>query len=199
MRQGIDEFAMVGERIHVVGSSSSGKSTLGARLAELRDAPLVELDALNWLPNWTSLQAEDPSRLERRFRDATRGPRWVAAGSYLAFAQRAFWPRLDTVVWLDLPGPQLAVRVLRRSWRRWRGNELLWGTNRERFWPQLALWRREESLLWYVVTQHARKRRNLLAHARDPRWARIAFVRLVSAADVDAFVQAVERDAKARR
>ena len=115
----------------------------------------------------------------------------MTAGSYTATAQRAFWPRLDTIVWLDLPAPLLMWRCLRRSWRRWRTGELLWGTNVERFWPQLAMWRGEDSLLWWIATQHRRKRRATLAAMVDPRWSHIRFVRLKSSADIEAFVERV--------
>lgn len=189
-----------GTRIHVVGSSGSGKSTLAARLAAALDAEFVELDALNWAPGWVGLNATDPAALEQRFRDATAGERWVTAGSYTGIAQRAFWPRLDAIVWLDVPAGVSVLRMLRRSWQRWRRRELLWGTNVERFWPQLAVWRGEDSLLWWLVVHHARRRRQVLAAMADPRWARIRFVRLVATADVAAFAQAAEgRAAGARR
>lgn len=184
-----------GTRIHVVGSSGSGKSTLAARLAAALDAEFVELDALNWAPGWVGLNATDPAALEQRFRDATAGERWVTAGSYTSIAQRAFWPRLDAIVWLDVPAGVSVFRMLRRSWQRWRRRELLWGTNVERFWPQLAVWRGEDSLLWWLVVHHARRRRGVLAAMADPRWARIRFVRLVATADVAAFALAAERAA----
>ena len=44
----------VGRRIHVMGNSSSGKSTLAERLSRALELPLVELDALNWEPGWVS-------------------------------------------------------------------------------------------------------------------------------------------------
>ncbi len=37
----------IGRRIHVLGNTSAGKSTLGTRLAQALDVPFVELDALN--------------------------------------------------------------------------------------------------------------------------------------------------------
>ena len=181
-----------GRRIHVIGLSGSGKSTLAARLARALDTPFVDLDALNWLPGWVALNEQDPAELERRFRQATAGERWVTAGSYTGVAQRAFWPRLTTIVWLDLPVPLLVSRILRRSWRRWRSDELLWGTNRERFWLQLALWREQDSLVWLVATQQNRKRRNVKRTMTDPRWAHIHFVRLASQADVEALAETVE-------
>src|SRR5688572_585686 len=136
----------IGQRIHVIGNSGSGKSTLGAHLAGLLDIPFVELDALNWEPGWVGLNDANPAELQRRIEDATRGPQWVVAGSYFRFSQTAFWDRLQTVIWLDLPMPQLLLRTLSRSWRRWRSKELLWGTNYESFWRQLMVWKKEESL-----------------------------------------------------
>src|SRR3712207_3961923 len=182
----------IGRRIHVIGNTAAGKSTLGSRLARALEVPFVELDALNWEPGWVSLTATNPAEFERRIRAATAGDGWVVAGSYTGFAQRTFWARLQTVVWLDLPLPQLVWRVLLPPWRRWRTRELLWGTNYERFWPQLMVWRKADSLVWWVVTQQHRKRRSMLAYMADPRWAHVHFVRLTSSTEIEAFTQAVE-------
>ena len=45
-----EAHSTIGTRIHVIGNSTSGKSTLAARLAEALDAKFVELDAINWQP-----------------------------------------------------------------------------------------------------------------------------------------------------
>lgn len=172
----------LGQRILVMGNSCSGKSTLAARLATHMDRPHVNLDAINWQPDWVGLNATDPDLLEEKFRAATASEAWVVSGSYTAQAQAAFWDRLDTMIWLDLRMPVLLARVLRRSWRRWRNDELLWGTNKEKFWPQLAVWRGEDSLVWWIVTQHYRKRRAMLSYVTDPRWRHVRFVRFRSAA-----------------
>ncbi len=186
------ERSAIGQRVHVLGNSSSGKSTLGLRLSRALGVPFVELDALNWEPGWVGLNDTDPEELERRFRAATAGDGWVVAGSYTRFSQRTFWPRLETVVLLDLPLVQLVWRMLTRSWRRWRSREVLWGTNRERFWPQLMFWRKEDSLLWWIVTQHTRKRDRWVEYMADPRWSGIRFVRLTSSREIEAFVESVE-------
>ncbi len=186
---------MLGRRIHIVGHSGCGKSTLAARLAHALGLPLVELDALNWEPDWVGLNDVNPEEFERRIGHATRGDAWIVAGSYARFAQRVFWPRLETVVWLDLPLPLLLGRVLRRSWRRWRTRELLWGTNYERFWPQWKVWRKEDSLVWWVVVQGRPKRRRILSYMLEPKWAHIRFVRLTSRAEIERFAAAVEAEA----
>jgi adenylate kinase family enzyme len=177
----------IGRRIHVIGNSCSGKSTLGAQLAIALSIPFVELDALNWEPGWVGLNETNPEELERRIKKATYGDEWVVAGSYTRFSQRVFWPRLETVVWLDLPIHILIWRMLIRSWVRWRSKELLWGTNYEAFWSQLKVWNKEDSLLWWIITQHRRKRRNMLTFTAESRWQHIRFVRLRSSSEIEAF------------
>ncbi|MBT3342607.1 MAG: hypothetical protein HN712_12160 [Gemmatimonadetes bacterium] len=183
----------IGRRIAVIGNTSSGKSTLGERLARLLDVSFVEMDAINWQPNWVSLVEIDPEEFERRLGEATSGDGWVTAGSYRSFAQRVFWPRLETVIWLDPPLWRLIWRVLSRSWRRWRSKELLWGTNYERFFPQLAIWRKADSLVWWAVTQRRKKRDEYLAAMADPQWAHIRFVRLRSLEEVELFLEGVRQ------
>lgn len=182
----------IGRRIHVVGNTSAGKSTLASQLAETLGVDFVELDALNWLPGWVGLNATDPTEFERRIAEATSGDGWVVAGSYSSFSENVFWDRLETVIWLDLPLPLVLYRVVTRSWRRWRSRELLWGTNYERFFPQLAVWRKQDSLVWWAITQQQRKRRAMLAKMADPRWAHIRFVRLTSTREIQAFRRAIE-------
>lgn len=192
MRVDLHTASPIGTRIHVLGNSAAGKSTQGRRLAEVLGVPFVELDALNWEPGWRGLNHSAPAELERRIAEATAGDAWVVAGSYESFCRRVFWPRLQTVVWLDLPLPQLVWRMLRRSWRRWRTRELLWGTNYERFWHQLMIWRKDESLLWWIISQHGSKRARMLEDMVDVRWSHIRFIRLTTAREADAFVCAVD-------
>ena len=182
----------IGRKIHIAGNSCAGKSTLAQKLADRLDIPLIELDALNWLPDWIGLNDIDPDELERRIAQATAGNGWVVAGSYMNFSRKIFWPRLDTVIWIDLPVPQLLYRMLRRSWVRRRTRELLWGTNYEKFWPQLMLWKKEESLAWWIVTQQKRKQEDMAACMADPRWSHIRFIPLRSSAEVEAFVRGID-------
>ena len=58
-------------RIAVIGNTGSGKSTLAEQLAELLGVPFVELDAINWQPNWVGLHDTDPEEFKRRMAAAT--------------------------------------------------------------------------------------------------------------------------------
>ena len=179
--------SLIGERIQIIGNSCSGKSSLALEIARELCIPFVELDALHWLPNWVGLSNENPDLFRSRIRDATDGDRWVVAGSYTSFSQETFWPRLQTLIWLDLPRWRLLLRLCKRSWRRWRSRELLWGSNYERFWPQFKVWNQNDSLAWWIWTQDARRRRRLLSIAEDPQWAHIRVIRLTSVKEVELF------------
>lgn len=179
----------LGRRVIIVGASSSGKSTLGERLAELMAVPFVELDALFWKPGWVESEDEE---FCAKASEATTGEGWVVAGGYHRQTTATIWPRAETVIWLDLPLRVTVWRILRRSWMRWRRHELLWGTNEEKFWEQLKLWSRNDSLIAFTVgTRHERHRRYLGAMS-DPQWAHIRFIRLRTAAEVDLFAANVE-------
>ena len=159
--------ASLGRRVIVVGPSCSGKSTLGAQLGERLGVPFVELDAIFWKPGWR--QPEDLEFREKLL-EAHAGEGWVSAGNYLRHTREITWPMADAVIWLDFPLWLTSWRVLTRSWRRWRRNELLWGTNYERFWDQLKLWSPDDSLIAYTISRHRRNQcafEELMAEMKD--------------------------------
>ena len=89
-------------------------------------------------------------------------------GNYNSFSQEIIWPKLDTIYWLDLPLPILSLRLLRRSYRRWKNKEILWGTNTESFW-----------------NQHKRQLQAILQAKEDPKWAHINFIHLITKKQVN--------------
>ncbi len=182
-------------RIQVMGSSGSGKSTAGLRLAAALGVPHVELDALFFLPDWVERENDDFRGL---LRAATTGDAWVVSGNQTRRVLDVIWPHADTIVWLDLPLRVTIPRVLLRSWRRWRSQELLWGTNIERFWPQLALWDGRRSVVGYSIQARSRADRLLAQAMIDPRWAHIRFVRLTSQREIERFLARVEGTSEQR-
>ncbi len=181
--------AAAGPNVLVIGDSCSGKTTLAAALAGRLGLRHVELDALNWEPNWTQVSHEE---LRRRVIEAIAERGWAMDGNYggagvrdLAFAAA------DTVVWLDFPLRVTIPRTLARSWRRWRTRELLWGVNRERFWEHFLPW--DRSLIWWTLKSHRRRRVAYAAAMRDPRWEGTRFVRLRSPAEAERFLAGAGR------
>lgn len=186
---------VIGERIVVIGNTSSGKSTLAARLAEKLGGRHVELDALYWaLPNWKEPERAD---FQARMREAIRNQtRWASSGNYFGGgAREILWPHADTLIWLDMPLRTVLPRVITRSWRRWRDHELLWGTNYEEGWRHLKLWNPSESLIAFAVRYDRQKRRAYAAEFDDPRWAHLAKYRLRSPRAAAAFLEAAEAPA----
>jgi adenylate kinase family enzyme len=179
----------LGNRIVIVGSSCAGKSTLGERLAAARGAPLVDLDALYWRPNWQPTPDEE---FASRIIEATGGDRWVVAGNYSKHTMKTVWPRAETVIWLDFPLPLVLWRIVRRSWVRSRSKELLWGTNYEPFWGQFKLWS-DESLIGYSLRTHRQRRKSYAGVMESPAWSHLRFVHARTKQEVERIAKTAER------
>ena len=141
-------------RIVVVGTTSSGKSTLAKHLSARLGLDFIELDALHWEPNWQEA-AEEIFRA--RVVEATQAERWVVAGNYHA-VRDVIWPRAEAVIWLDYSLWTIFWQLTRRTFTRWWTRELLWGTNRENLWMHFKLWSDESLYHWLFKTYWRRKR-----------------------------------------
>lgn len=170
-----------GPRVHVVGTSGSGKSTVARRLAFVRGVPHIELDALHWLPGWIERDRDEFRTLLKAELDA---PAWVVDGNHLGRARDLLWARSTTIVWLDLPRHAVMRQVTTRTLRRWWRREKLWGGNRERL--RKALFSREDSILWWAWTSYARRKRQY-AELLGPSCEQ-EVIRLRSRREVDAWL-----------
>lgn len=141
-------------RMVVIGSTSSGKSTLAARLAKRLGLDFIELDALHWEANWT----EAPDELFRaRVEAATRAPGWVVAGNYHQ-VRDLIWPRAEALIWLDYGLPLVFWRLTYRTFKRALTREELWNGNRESLWTHFKLWSPDSLFHWLFKTYWRRKR-----------------------------------------
>jgi energy-coupling factor transporter ATP-binding protein EcfA2 len=104
------------KRIVIIGRTGSGKTTLARELAAALGVPHVELDALYFGPNFSTVPL---SVLRERTIAAIANDRWVTDGNKRA-VRDLVWPRADTIVWLDY---SLAVSL----WRL--GKRALWRTS----------------------------------------------------------------------
>lgn len=141
-------------RFVVIGTTGSGKSTLAGQLANKLGLDYIELDALNWGPNWTP--AGGPL-LRARVEAATRSPGWVVAGNY-SETRPVTWARAEAVIWLDYSLWVIFWRLFRRTWKRVLFREELWNGNREHLWTHLKLWSEESLFHWLFKTYWRRKR-----------------------------------------
>lgn len=138
----------------IIGTTSSGKSTLAEQLANKFGYSFIELDALHWEPNWTEAPLEV---FQERVEIALQAPGWVVAGNY-HIARDIIWAKAEAVIWLDYPFRIVFRQLTRRTFQRWWTRELLWGTNRESLWTHFKLWSEESLFHWLFKTYWRRKR-----------------------------------------
>jgi len=141
-------------RIVIVGTTSSGKSTLAKTISDNFGYDFVELDALHWEPNWQ----EAPDDIFReRVDKATQADRWVVAGNY-SVVRLLIWSRAEAVIWLDYSLWRILRQLTRRTFSRWWNQEELWNGNREKLWWHFKLWSDESLYHWLFKTYWLRKR-----------------------------------------
>ena len=141
------------ERLIVIGTSCSGKTTMARRLSGILGAPCIELDAIHWKPAWEPRPAEE---FRQMVSDVAAGERWVMDGNY-SRVRDIVWARGTTVIWLNYPFRVVFWRALCRTVRRAATREELFSGNRESF--RKSFFSRDSILLW-VITSYRRLRRN---------------------------------------
>lgn len=144
-------------RVAVIGTSGSGKTTFSRRLACAVGARHIELDAINWTPNWIDLNTHAPEDFRAKVASAIMGEHWICDGNYAAVRDLVL-KRADRLVWLDPPKSTVMRQVISRSWvRAVRGDELWPGTgNRERFSRWL---KKDHPIRWAYDTYEGRRQR----------------------------------------
>ncbi len=160
-------------RLHLIGSSGVGKTTLGRALAQALGLPFVDLDELYWEPGWQPVGHDE---LTRRVAPTLAQPGWVIVGNYRATTETHVWPRITHLVVLDLPFATLLRRTAWRTLRRGLTGEPCCNGNTE----SLRRILHRDGVLRYLLrnwhTRHARQQGlgddPALAHARVLRYER---------------------------
>jgi len=164
-----------------MGGSCSGKTFLAGRLAEQLGVPHIELDALHHGPNWNEASAEE---LQQKVRAALEGLNgWIVDGNYQRKIGNLVVDQADTIVFLDMPLSTQVRRLWRRTTRRIRERTMLWNEGNYESWRGFLL--PPNSLFWYEVRAHRRRRRNA-----DSLEAQRDVVRLRSPAEVAEWLSA---------
>src|SRR5262245_2638465 len=139
----------IGPCISIRGPTGSGKSTLGYTLRQRLGLPVVELDAIYWLPNW-QVKPLGQFRIDVKAALDACPQGWICVGNY-RYVQDLVLPHTDTVLWLRLPFRvsfwRLFKRTVVRAWTR----QPLWENN-----PNQESWRQSfcsrNSILLYAIT-----------------------------------------------
>ena len=159
----------LGNKIVIVGSTGSGKTTFAGRLSKLLDIPHVQLDSLFWKPDWCESTNEE---FRTKVEDAVSQDKWIIDGNY-ARNQDITTGNADTIIWLDYPLYKITYRVIKRSLKRVWTKEPLWHNNRESFGKLFS----HDSIVLFAITSYNRKNSRYRVMINDKsiraKWIRI--------------------------
>lgn len=170
------------DRVVVIGTSCSGKSTFARRLAEILDCPWIELDRLHWLPDWEPRPLDE---FRRHMAEKASQDRWVIDGNYSSKVRDIVWPRATHIVWLNYSFPIIFSRALRRTMKRLWTKEILFSGNQESW--QTQFFRRDSILLW-VITTYGRRRREYPETFKKPAYAHLTVFDFHHPAEAEEFL-----------
>ncbi|WP_427161354.1 AAA family ATPase [Aliinostoc sp. HNIBRCY26] len=162
-----------GQKIAIVGTTGSGKTTLARKVAQHLQILHIELDALHWEQNWTPAADEV---FRERVTQALSGDRWVVDGNY-SQVRDIIWSQADTILFLDYSFWVVMGRLLRRTWWRSWQQEELWNGNREDF--KLSFFSQDSIILWMLRTHHQNRKKYPLLF-QQPKYSHLSVIQFKS-------------------
>jgi adenylate kinase family enzyme len=174
---------MTHRRVHVIGTSGSGKTTVAGAIADKLGIRHIELDAIHWQPRWTELPDDE---FMERVSEAIQGDAWTIDGNYRT-VRHLIWERVDTIVWLDMPFIPVLLRMLWRTTMRIVTREELWNTNTE---GMDALIGKDSMPLWVIKT-HKRRREEYPPLLASPELSHVDIKVFKSLKEVDAWIESL--------
>ena len=180
---------MAYQRIVIVGKAGAGKTTLGNQLAEILSLQPVELDAINWQPNWVEL--ENDKMRERVGNAVPADGRWVADGNY-SVVRDIVWGRADTLIWLDYGLLFTLWRLFRRTFWRIFLQKRLWNGNQERLTNHLTL-DTTNNLFLFTIGSHSRHRKTYPVFLKEERYSHLRVLRFQKSSEVEEWVKSLTR------
>ena len=170
-------------RIHVIGTSGSGKTMVAMAIAEKLGIKHIELDAIHWQPGWTELPEDE---FNKRIKEAIEVGDWVIDGNYKV-VRELIWERVDTILWLDMPFIPVFLRVHWRTIRRLVKQEELWNTNTENIGSLIGKY----SMPLWVIQTHKKRRNEYPPLLADPSLSHVDIKIFKSLREVNAWIDSL--------
>ena len=137
-------------RIVIIGTSCSGKTTLAKIIASKLNIKHIELDQLYWKPNWVEHEANDFRSLVI---EEIKDENWVADGNY-SVIRDVLWSRSTIIIWLNYSFSKVLYRSISRSFRRSLTKEIIFSGNTDSF--KRSFFSRDSIILWVIKTHKSK-------------------------------------------
>jgi len=98
-------------RVVVIGSGGSGKSTFSRELGLVTGIPVIHLDREYWRPGWEETPKDEWAI---RVAEMLGGERWIIDGNFGGTREMRM-RAADTIIFLDLPRRVCLYRILKRT------------------------------------------------------------------------------------
>ncbi len=170
------------KRIVIIGSSSSGKTTLAKELSHKLNIQHKELDSFYWEPNWTEA---DPKIFRERVDCFTKQSNWITDGNF-SQVQDLVWSRATTIIWLDYPFNIIIRQFFKRSIIRSFKKEELWNGNRETLWNSII---RPKSLLAWILKTYRRNKKRFSSLMESTEYPHAQFIQLKHPKETNIFLE----------
>ena len=172
------------KKIVIVGTSSSGKTTLAIKLSKKFKANCCDQDELFWLPGWKRRPIEEFRALvvQAVMRDS-----WIVSGNY-SVVRDIVWEDADTIIWLDYSLFRCLYQGVKRALQNIFMKKVFCNGNRESF-SQLFCSR--YSIIWWITKSHFIKRRRYKKLICDSKYSHIKFLRFESPGDTKAWLESI--------
>lgn len=171
-------------KINVIGSSGSGKSTFSARLAKELDIEHIEMDSIFWGENWYFPSDEE---FLADLSQAINKDRWVLDGNY-SRSNALKWADVDTIIWIDFSFSRTLYQSFTRAIKRIYSGKEIWPEtgNKETF--KKAFLSKDSIILW-MISNYRRNRIRYAELMNNEEYSHINFIRLTSPSECSDFFQ----------
>lgn len=115
------------DKIHIMGASGAGTSTLGSSLSMVLPHTYLDTDNYFWTTKFTE-QREVPKRRRMLEQDLSHNETWILSGAVCGWGDN-LKNHFDLVIFLDIPQDIRLVRLKKREFQRY-GKEILVGGNK---------------------------------------------------------------------
>jgi adenylate kinase family enzyme len=98
------------QRVMIIGSAGSGKSTLSQALGRILDLPVIHLDKYYWKPNWVPTPNDEWDEVVEQL---AMKEQWIIDGNYSRTLDIRIL-RADLIIFMDMPRWLCMYGILKR-------------------------------------------------------------------------------------